>query len=124
MDQARPRARHSFTQRRLRILRFVQIAAAHSEAFSDFDKTDHAWIGRFKHVLLIEQALLLMHQAQRLVVHQDHFDVQAVFGGSGHLLNIHHQTAVAGEADNLAIRLGQCGADCRRQPKAHGAQTA
>ena len=87
-------------------------------------KVNHPRIGGGKNALLIEQALLLMHQPQRFVVQQDNFYIQLIFSGGGHLLNIHHQAAVAGEADNLALRIRQRRADRRRQAEAHGAKTA
>ena len=87
-------------------------------------KVNHPRIGGGEHALLIEQALLLVHQPQRFVVQQDNFDIQLIFGGGGHLLNIHHQAAVAGEADNLALRIRQRRADGRRQAEAHGAEAA
>ena len=65
-----------------------------------------------------------MHQPQRFVVHQDNFYIQLIFGGGGHLLNIHHQAAVTGETNNLTLRIRQRRADGRRQAEAHGAETA
>ncbi|MNP33371.1 hypothetical protein D3C76_1266060 [compost metagenome] len=65
-----------------------------------------------------------MNQPQRFVVHQDDFHIQLVFGCSRHFLNVHHQATVAGEADDLAVRIGERRAHSCGQAKAHGAQTA
>ena len=65
-----------------------------------------------------------MHQAQRFVVHQDDFHIQPVFRRRRHLLNVHHQATVAGEAQHFFIRVRQRRANCRRQAEAHGAQAA
>ena len=63
-----------------------------------------------------------MHQPQRFVVHQNDFDIQLIFTGGRHLLNIHHQAAVAGETQHFAIRVRQRRANRRRQAKTHRAQ--
>ena len=63
-----------------------------------------------------------MHQPQRFVVHQNDFDIQLIFTGGRHLLNIHHQAAVAGETQHFAIRVRQRSANRRRQAKTHRAQ--
>ena len=87
-------------------------------------KVNHPRIGRGEHALLVEQALLLINQPQRFVIHQDDFHIQLIFRRGSHFLNVHHQAAVAGEADDLALRVGQRRADRGRQAKAHGAETA
>ena len=65
-----------------------------------------------------------MHQPQRFVVHQNDFNIQLIFTGGRHLLNIHHQAAVAGEAQHFAVRVRQRRANRRRQAKTHRAQPA
>ena len=75
MDQRRAGARNRVLQRRVGILFGVQIAGVQAETGGNLHKVNHPRIGRGKHALLVEQALLLVHQPQRLVVHQDDFYV-------------------------------------------------
>ena len=62
-------------QRRVGILFGVQIAGVKAKTGSNLHKVNHSRIGRGKYALLVEQALLLVYQPQRLVVHQNDFDV-------------------------------------------------
>ncbi|OIQ79966.1 hypothetical protein GALL_382800 [mine drainage metagenome] len=66
---------------------------------------------------------LLVHadRPQHAVVDDDHDHRGAVLHRGGELLRVHHEAAVAGEADHVALRRGQLGGDRRRQPVAHRA---
>ena len=75
VDQRRTRARNRILQRRVGIFFGVQIAGVQAKTSGNLHEVDHPRIGRRKHALLVEQALLLVYQAQRLVVHQNDFDV-------------------------------------------------
>ena len=124
MDQRRSRAINNLLQRCLWIRFVIQIAGFEAKPGGYLHKVNHPRICRRKNALLIEQTLLLIHQTQRFVIHQDDFNIQLIFAGRRHFLNIHHQATVAGEAQHLFVRVGQRCANCRRQAKAHGSQTA
>ncbi|MNC10487.1 hypothetical protein D3C75_581380 [compost metagenome] len=60
-----------------------------------------------------------MYQSQRLVVQQDNFHIQVMFGSGRHFLNIHHDAAIAGKTQHFAIGFRQRRTNCRWQAKAH-----
>ena len=75
-------------------------------------------------VALVEQLLPLPHHAQIFVVHDHQLDGQSkpVYGGQ--FLNIHLESAVAGNAQHASFRLRQLHSHRRRQSKTHRTQPA
>src|SRR5215211_106416 len=74
--------------------------------------------------LLPEELLPLADHAEVAVVHQEDLHRDVVMGGRRHLLAGHDQRAVAREADDRVVGLGDLGADGRGEPEAHGPQTS
>src|SRR5579864_7199774 len=73
-------------------------------------------------VALIEELLPLAHHAEILVVDDDHLDRQPETVNRGELLDVHLETAIAGNAEDAGVRLGQLHADRRWKSEAHRAQ--
>ena len=102
----------------------VQIHGLDAAAPGHLDEVGHRLEAGGIDPLLVEQGLLLVHQAQGGVVHNDDLDVRILLGGGHQFLDVHQDGAVAGEADHGAPGFGQGGADGGGQAEAHGAQTA
>ena len=72
----------------------------------------------------VDELLPLADHTQITVVEIDDLDRQAVLLGGGQLLNAHDDAALAGDAGDLRIRIGELHAHGGRQPEAHGSETA
>src|SRR3954462_14632798 len=84
-----------------------------------------AWAHLHRGVAPVPEELLpLTDHAEVAVVHQEDLDRDLVADGGGELLAGHDQAAVTCEAHNRVLRLGDLGADRRREAEAHGAEPA
>ena len=68
-------------------------------------------------------ALELRDDIERVIVQHDDFDVEIHLGDGGKLLNVHLQAAVADEAQDLRVGMGDLRPDGRGQIIAHGSVT-
>ena len=74
-------------------------------------------------MVVIKEILELDNHAQRIVVQDDDFHVDAVLRQGREFLAVHEDTAVTGKDDDCFFRTGDFGTDGSRQAEAHRTQT-
>src|SRR5262249_3123201 len=101
-----PRCAQSTGQRGVRISGSSQVIGCHAKSPGDGTEIHLCLEVRSKETPAIEEVLLLMYQSQRVVVHQDDFDIDDLFHVGHQFRDVHQQAAVGGETGHCACGVG------------------
>src|SRR5690606_9591693 len=100
VHETRPAFRERRFERVARRDRRVEVERLDAESARERDEIRRLAIRRGERALAVEERLLLEHEAERAVVHDEDLDVQVFLGERRELLRVHEYRAVARDAEH------------------------